>query len=112
MRAHDSGNVLEVADELLDLLTNAHTGYVPARRDGGWRSWGIWHRHQTLRAMAVERARVAPLEQLGLGLGRPDLAFFVEEIDYEVYLPARSRPAERSGGQVTPRAPGPPAPRR
>jgi hypothetical protein len=39
--------------------------------------------------MEAERARVAPLERLGLGLALPDLVFYVEEIDYEVYLPAR-----------------------
>lgn len=90
VRAQASADVLDVDDDLLDLLTNVHTGYVGGRGEGVWRTWSIWHRNQTLRAMDVEQARIAPLEKLGLGLGRPELAFYVEAIDYEVYLPARS----------------------
>jgi uncharacterized protein YqjF (DUF2071 family) len=73
---------------MLDLLTNVHTGYV-ALPGSPLRTWSIWHRHQTVRLMAIDDLRIAPLAELGLPLGNPRWTFYVESVDYEVYLPAR-----------------------
>jgi hypothetical protein len=70
--------------EILGLLTNPHTGYV-LDRDGILRCWSIWHRPQDVHTMAVTRATVAALATLGVGTAQ--WAFYVQSIDYEVYLP-------------------------
>jgi uncharacterized protein YqjF (DUF2071 family) len=72
--------------EMLDLLTNPHTGFVPDSR-GNLVTWSLWHRNQSPRLMRVERCRIVALESLGL-LGGPVSALLVDRIDYEVYLPA------------------------
>jgi len=77
---------LAIDERTLDLLTNAHTGYV---RDvhGTLRCWSIWHRPQTVETAIVNHATVADLPTLGVGA--PESALYVRSVDYEVYLPAR-----------------------
>jgi len=74
---------------MLDLLTNVHTGLV-ARPGRPPRSWSTWHRHQEVRLMRVDELRLAPLAELGLRLGGPLWTLYVESVDYEVYMPART----------------------
>jgi uncharacterized protein YqjF (DUF2071 family) len=73
-----------VDQEMLGLLTNPHTGYVLDRHDV-LRCWSIWHRPQNVHTMAVNRATVASLPALGVDTAR--WAFYVQSIDYEIYLP-------------------------
>jgi uncharacterized protein YqjF (DUF2071 family) len=70
--------------EMLDFLTNPHTGYVLGR-DDVLRCWSIWHLPQNVHTMAVNHAMVAPVAALGVGEAR--WAFYVRSVDYEVYLP-------------------------
>jgi uncharacterized protein YqjF (DUF2071 family) len=86
--AHDASSSTLPDPATLDLLTNVHTGYV-GTPGSPLRTWSIWHRHQEVRLMTVDELRLAPLAELGLGLGDPIWAFYVESVDYEVYLPAR-----------------------
>ncbi|HKD12383.1 MAG TPA: DUF2071 domain-containing protein [Thermoanaerobaculia bacterium] len=74
--------------EMLDVLTNPHTGFVPDSR-GRLLTWSLWHRNQSPRVMRVESLRIAQLERIGLPLGPPVSALLVDAVDYEVYLPAR-----------------------
>jgi uncharacterized protein YqjF (DUF2071 family) len=90
--AHDASSSTLPDPATLDLLTNVHTGYVAAP-GSPLRTWSIWHRHQNIRLMSVDELRLAPLAELGLGLGNPVWAFYIEAVDYEVYLPARPVPA-------------------
>jgi hypothetical protein len=75
--------------ETLDLLTNPHTGFIPAS-GGSLVTWSLWHRNQQLRLMQVEELRIASIEKVGLALGSPVSALLVDSVDYEVYLPALS----------------------
>jgi hypothetical protein len=71
---------------MLGLLTNPHTGYV-LDRDDVLQCWSIWHRPQKVHTMAVNRAAVASVAALGAGAA--EWAFYVQSIDYEVYLPPK-----------------------
>jgi uncharacterized protein YqjF (DUF2071 family) len=73
-----------VDQEVLGLLTNPHTGYV-LDGDGVLQCWSIWHRPQQVHTMAVNRAVLASVAALGAGAA--EWAFYVQSIDYEVYLP-------------------------
>jgi uncharacterized protein YqjF (DUF2071 family) len=75
--------------DTLDLLTNVHTGFVARGPDAALRTWSIWHRSQSLRTVAIEELHLQPLAELQLPLGAPEWAWYVDSIDYEVYLPAR-----------------------
>jgi uncharacterized protein YqjF (DUF2071 family) len=75
--------------ETLDLLTNAHTGYV-ARSEGSLARWSLWHRNKDLRAMHIDEVQIVPLAEMELPLGPPCSALLIDAIDYEVYLPARA----------------------
>jgi uncharacterized protein YqjF (DUF2071 family) len=75
---------LAVDQEVLGLLTNPHTGYV-LDGDGVLQCWSIWHRPQQVHTMAVNRALLASVAALGAGAA--EWAFYVQSIDYEVYLP-------------------------
>lgn len=97
--ARASHATAEPSAAILDLLTNVHTGYVPGRRAGTLRRWSIWHRNQRVRAMQVSDARIAPLDELQLGLQAPDFAFLVDSVDYEVYLPTRAAVASHAAGR-------------
>jgi hypothetical protein len=44
--------------------------------------------------MTVDELRIAPLAELGLPLGDPLWTFYVESVEYDVYLPARRAPAD------------------
>lgn len=90
IRARECPSSRKVDSDLLDLLTNVHTGYAPDQEPGLLRTWRIWHRNQRLRTMDVDQVRIEPLDRLNLGLTKPDLAFYVEAVDYEVYFPARA----------------------
>ena len=79
---HEADHAID--QEVLGLLSNAHTGYV-LDRDGVLRCWSIWHRPQKVHTMAVNQAAVAPVAALGPGAA--GWAFYVHSIDYEVYLP-------------------------
>jgi uncharacterized protein YqjF (DUF2071 family) len=75
-----------IDEPTLDLLTNAHTGYVRDAR-GTLRVWSIWHRPQTIHTAVVDHATVTDLP--ALDLGAPESALYVRSVDYEIYLPAR-----------------------
>ena len=75
--------------DTLDLLTNVHTGFVARGPGDPLRTWSIWHRSQSVRTLAIEEMHLRPLAELQLPLGAPEWAWYVDSIDYEVYLPAR-----------------------
>jgi predicted HAD superfamily phosphohydrolase len=83
---------------------NVHTGFVATPRAGRssfLRTWSIWHRNQDVRLMSVDELRLAPLAGLGLRLGDPLWTFYVESVDYEVYLPARRVAADMANKEPT-----------
>ncbi len=78
-----------IDEPTLDLLTNAHSGYV---RDahGTLRFWSIWHQAQMIQTAVVDHVTIADLPTLdGVDFGAPESALYVRSVDYEIYLPAR-----------------------
>lgn len=89
VEAHEDDPDETYDGEMLDLLTNPHTGLVRSREAGACRAWSIWHRPQRLHTMKIDRARIRPVDSLALTGASAPSGLYVPSVDYEVYLPAR-----------------------